>query len=180
MNNPSFEMLNKMHNQVVQMFQTEIVGKGIHEFATLLTSYRFMFARLGKSQNDIANKLSQKYRQLNAILLEEAIKYKSESSSLNLKFKCVIRIPGEKMILLDKKSNFYNDLISSLLGEKFETLKPKQEFYDTLKMLLGCDYKIKRYPLEFDEPFAIAAPQNVDKKKINLAQQIACAPIIEE
>ena len=112
-------------------------------------------------------------------MLEEAIKYKSESSSLNLKSKCVIRIPGEKMILLDKKYNFYNDLISALLGEKFETLKPKQEFYDTLKMLLGCDYKIKRYPLEFDEPFAIVAPKNIDKRKFNLAQQIACAPIIE-
>ena len=58
LNNPSFEMLDQMHNQVIKMFQTEIVGKGIYEFATLLTSYRFMFARLGKSQIGIANKLS--------------------------------------------------------------------------------------------------------------------------
>lgn len=181
---PSFEILDKIHNQAIEIFNTEILNKGVDEFQDLLANYQFMFARLGKSQGDMANNLSFEYRHLNAILLGEAIDYTNAGSFSKDDAEFPMRIPGERMVLLADKSNLDNDAISALLGEKFVSLKPKQEFPDTVKMLLGCDYQVDSYKLEFDteekegEETIALFPDKVNERKINMVQQIAGVPII--
>ena len=69
---PSFEILDKMHAQALEIFNREILAKGVTEFYFSLAEYQFMLARLGKSQSDMAKALFEKFSDLNVKLFEDA------------------------------------------------------------------------------------------------------------
>ena len=145
-NDPSFEVLRKIHNEAVNIFNQEILDKGLKKFLVMLAEYQFMLARLGKSQSEMAENLSKHYRQLNGTLLDKAISYtKAGSYSSD---EDPLRLPGESFTILTKDSKLNKDALTSLLGEKFVVLRPKIQFVDNVRLILNCDYTVDSYPLE--------------------------------
>ena len=161
LHDPSFEMLGKMHNQVVDIFNKEILAKAVDEFADLLAGYQFMLARLGKSQSLMAGELFDKFSDLNAKLFADAIEFKGAGFISNVKD--VARIPGELTVAFADRSNFG----------------------DTLKEILHGDFDVDSYPLDFTkddkEPecaYAVFPKDNVNATSFKIAQQIALVPIV--
>lgn len=182
---PSFDMLNKMHDQIIDIFNKDILDKGIDEFGDMLGDYAHMLARLGQSQISMAFTLFKNFSDLNGKLLAEAISYKGAGfiSSVG----DIARIPGEKMVVFAERSSLNTKEISDLLGENISVVKPKEEFVDTIINILGSDFEIDNYPLDYDKEDAEAEqavavfPKNkVAVTNFKLAQQITGAPIIAE
>ena len=180
----SYEVLDKMYSQVIDTFNEKILAKGVNEFADLLAGYQFMFARLGESQYNMAANLFYEFSDLNFKLLVEANNYKKVGSG-NLNE--IPRIPGEKMIIFADSSNLDTRKLSELLGENVSVMKHEEELSDNVIKILGCDFDVDFYPLDFtkenEEPkeaLAIFPKNKVDVTKFKLAQQIAGFPIIAE
>ncbi len=180
---PSYEMLDKMHNQVVEIFNKEILAKGIDEFHDLLCGYQFMLARLGKSQGDLANTLFWEFSDLNTKLFAEAIEYKGAGfiSSVN----GIARVPGELMVVFADRSNLNTAELSDLLGEKISVTNPAEELSDTVKNILNSDFDVDFYPTDFDKDdeksenaVAVFPKSKVNATNLKIAQQIAGVPII--
>lgn len=183
-NEPSYKILGEMHSQVVEILNKEVISKGIDEFRDSLVGYQFMLARLGQSQSEMANTLFKEFSNLNAKILEEAIVYKGAGfiSSVNY----VARIPGEALVAFAQRSKLNTDELSDLLGEKFEVIKPQEDFVQTLKFILG-EFDVDTYPLGYDEEnkeaekaVAVFPKNKVNAIPFKIAQQIAGVPIIAE
>ena len=182
---PSHEMLDKMHNQVIDVFNKEIWNKGYVEFWNLLAGYQFMLARLGQSQYRIARALFKEFSDLNLKLLIEASNYKGAGSAKGVS--SIPRIPGETMIIFAERWNVDTKKLSDLLGEKVLVMKDEEKLSDNVKHVLNCDLDIDKYPLDFSkdnkEPknaLAIFPKNKVDATAFKLAQQMAGVPIIAE
>ena len=182
---PSYEMLGKMHGQVIDIFNNEILAKGVDEFADLLAGYQFMLARLGHSQSQMAGELFNKFSGLNAKLFADAIEFKGAGFISNVKD--VARIPGELTVAFAERSNLNTAELSDLLGEKISVVQPHENFGDTLKEILHGDFDIDSYPLNFikddKEPectYAVFPKDNVDATTFKIAQQITDVPIITD
>lgn len=182
---PSFDMLNKMHNQVVETFDKDILGKGVDEFVALLGDYAHMLARLGNSQTYMARKLFGEFSNLNAKLLEEAIAYKGAGfiSSVD----SIARIPGKSMVAFADRSNLNTAELSDLLGENISVMRAEGKARDIVKKVLGCEITMTGYPLDYDtddakaeRAVAVFPKSKVDVTKFQIAQQIAGVPIITE
>lgn len=178
----SFDMLGKMHGQVVEVFNNEIWHKGIGEFANLLASYQFMLARLGHSQSLMAGELFKKFSDLNAKLFADAIDFKGAGFISNLD---VLRIPGELTVAFVERSNLNTAELSDLLGEKILIMQMHEDFRDTLKEVLHGDFDIDSYPLDFTKDdkevectYAVLPKVNIDATTFKIAQQIALVPIV--
>ena len=182
---PSYEMLEKMHNQVVEIFNNEILDKGINEFSDLLAGYQFMLARLGNSQSQMAEILFDKFSNLNVKLFNEAIDYKGAGFISSVKG--IARIPGENFVVFAERSNLNTDELSDLLGEEILVINPKSEILDIIKDVLHSDVDVDSYPLEFatedKEPeytYSVLTKNQVNATSFKIAQQIAGVPIITE
>lgn len=145
-NDPSFEVLRKIHDEAVNIFNQEILDKGLKKFLAMLAEYQFMLARLGKSQSEMAEGLSKHYRQINGTLLDKAISYIKAGSYSSAEDP--LRLPGEYFAILTKDSKLNKEALTSLLGEKFVVLRPKIKFVDNVKLILNCNYSVDSYPLE--------------------------------
>ena len=185
LHDPSFEMLGKMHSQVVDIFNNEILAKGVDEFANLLAGYQFMLARLGKSQSIVANALFKKFSELNSKLFADAIDFKGAGFISNVKD--VARIPGELTVAFAERSNLNTAELSDLLGEKISVMQMHEDFGDTLKEILHGEFNVDSYPLDFTkddkEPectYAVFPKDNVDATTFKIAQQFMGAPIITD
>lgn len=181
---PSHEMLDKMHYQVMDIFIKEILDKGVNEFYNLLADYQSMLARLGANQNKIANVLFDKFSDLNVKLLKEAIDYTSAGSISNIE--SIPRIPGEIFLIIAQRFNLDTNKISSLLDEKILTMSSIENISDNLQMILGSEFDVKYYPLDFtknnqkpEKAKAILPKKKVNPKSVKIAQQIADVPIIQ-
>ena len=176
---PSFEMLGKMHDQVVDIFNNEILAKGIDEFANLLAGYQFMLARLGHSQSLMAGKLFKKFSELNAKLFADAIDFKGAGFISNVK--AVARIPGKLTVALAERSNLNTAELSDLLGEKISVMKPHEKLRDTIKEILHGDFRVKDYQFNAKgdkRTYAVFMKSNVEATSFKIAQQIALVPIV--
>ena len=181
---PSRDILSEMHTKAIDTFNEKILYKGVDEFADLLAGYQFMLARLGNSQYNMASALFSEFSDLNFKLLVEANNYKNIGSG---NVTDIPRIPGEKMIIFASSSNLDTKKLSDLLGESVSVMKPEENFPDTLKKILGSDYDVDYYPLDFakenenaEEAIALFPKTKVDATNFKLAQQIADVPIIAE
>ena len=179
---PSYEAFDKMYGKVIDAFNEKILAEGVDEFDNSLCGYQFMLARLGDSQCNMALDLFREFSDLNFQLLVEANNYKGVGSG-NIEY--IPRIPGEKMLILADPSNLDTRKLSDLLGENVSVMKPKEKLPDTIKEILGSDFDVDFYPLDFDkenenaeEALAIFPKKEVDETKFKLAQQIAGVPII--
>lgn len=180
---PSYEMLGKMHDQVINIFNNEILAKGVDEFWNLLAGYQFMLARLGDSQCAMASKLFSEFSDLNFKVLDEATAYKNAGSANGVSD--IPRIPGETMLVLGESSTLNTKKLSDLLGEKVLFMKPEENLSDTVQNVLGCEIEVDSYWLDFDtkekkadRAYAVFPKKTVDTTKFKLAQQIAGVPII--
>ena len=180
---PSYDVLGKMHDKVIETFNQKILAEGVDGIYDSLADRQFMLARLGNSQYNMASALFSEFSDLNFKLLVEASNYKNVGSAKNIYD--IPRIPGETMIILADSSNLDTKKLSDLLGEKVSVVKPEENFPDTLKKVLGSDYDVDYYPLDFteenkepEEAIAIFPKKKVDVTKFKLAQQIAGVPII--
>ena len=182
---PSFEMLNNMHNQVIDIFNKDILGKGIDEFSDILGDYAHMLARLGQSQTYMAETLAEEFGDLNAKLLGEAIDYKGAGVISSVSD--VARVPGKTMIAFAERSNLNTKDLSALMEEEIVIEKPSENLADNVIKVLGCDFEVDEYPLDYDtdekdaERAVAVFPKNkVDATSFKLAQQIAGVPIIAD
>ena len=180
---PSFEMLDKMHSQIIDIFNKEILDKGVDEFADLLGDYAHMLARLGQSQTFMSATLFDKFSDLNAKLLEEAIAYKGAGfiSSVDE----IARVPGETMVAFADHSNLNTVELSNLLGEKILVMQAAENVSDTVKNILNSDFEVDVYPLDYDtddkeaeRAVAVFPQKKVNATTFKIAQQIAGVPII--
>lgn len=181
---PSRDLLSEMHNKAIDKFNEKVLAKGVDEFADLLAGYQFMFARLGESQYNMAAVLANNFRDLNYKLVEEAVDYTNAGTA---SVGDIPRIPGEKMIIFADSSNLDTRKLSDLLGENVSVMKPEEELSDNVIKILGCDFDVDFYPLDFtkenEEPkeaIAIFPKKKVNATNFKLAQQIAGVPIIAE
>lgn len=179
---PSFEILNKIHKQAVENFNTEILSKGVQGFYNLLAKYQLMLTNLGNSQRIVAGKLAEEFISLNKKFLEEAVNYKGIKYTPNIA--AIARIPGEMLMLTAINANFNKKSMSNLIGEKIVIKPPQLNFKETLEMFLGCKYGMRNYPLfnasngENDNVHAIIPDEKISVLNFKLAQQIAFLPII--
>ena len=180
---PSFEMLNKMHDGVVNVFNEQILAS-IDNFADLLTEYGFMLTNLGKAQAEIAHALNKEYADLNFELVSEALNYQNAGV---ITVSDTVRIPGEILIAsTNNRTNLNRRAVSDLLGERFLiNTNPPKDLRERLEMILDCETKGEFYPLEFDtdekegkQTLAIIPQGEVDETDFRLAQQISPYPII--
>ncbi len=181
---PSRDILNQMHDKVIETFNNEILAKGVDEFSDLLAGYQFMFARLGDSQSYMASALFDEFSDLNFKLLVEANNYKNIGSA---DVAYIPRIPGEKMLILADNSNLDTRKLSDLLGENVSVMKPAEQLPDSVDEVLNCDTDADSYPLDFSKEneetqyaYALFPKTKVDATNFKLAQQIAGVPIITE
>ena len=116
---PGRDILNQMHDKVIETFNNEILAKGVGEFSDLLAGYQFMLARLGHSQYRIAGALFDDFSNLNLKLFIEASNYKGAGSAKGVS--AVPRIRGEKVLVV----------------------KPEKNFYETLKIILGVEFHVR-------------------------------------
>lgn len=180
---PSFEALDAMHSKVVDEFNNVILEKGVDEFSNLLGDYYHMFARLGNSQTMIAEHLCDEFGKLNGILLGVAIEYKNAGSASD--GVGVFRVPGQKFLLMAGSSNLDEQEISSLLGENFIFMKSKNDLQEDIKTILGCDFEVADYALDYDHDdkeaertFSLVPKEKISEITLQLAQQRACLPIV--
>ena len=182
---PSFEMLGKMHDQIIDIFNNDILNKGIDEFSDMLGDYAHMLARLGQSQSSMAATLFDKFSDLNAKILEEAISYKGAGfiSSVDE----IARVPGETMVAFADRSSLNTKELSDLLGEKILVTRAGKDLPETLKNILNSDFDVDFYPLDYDtedaeaeRAVAVLPQKKIDATKFKIAQQIAGVPIIAE
>ena len=182
---PSFEMLGKMHDQIIDIFNNDILNKGIDEFSDMLGDYAHMLARLGQSQSSMAATLFDKFSDLNAKILEEAISYKGAGfiSSVDE----IARVPGETMVAFADRSSLNTNELSDLLGEKILVTRAGKDLPETLKNILNSDFDVDFYPLDYDtedaeaeRAVAVFPQKKIDATKFKIAQQIAGVPIIAE
>ena len=181
---PSRDILNQMHNKVVETFNNEILAKGVDEFSDLLAGYQFMLARLGQSQYRIARALFEEFSDLNFKLLVEASNYKGAGSAKGVS--AIPRIPGETMIIFADSWKLDTKKLSDLLGENVLVMKTESRLSDDVKKVLNCDLDIDKYPLDFskdnEQPknaIVLFPKSKVDATNFKLAQQIAGIPIIQ-
>ncbi|MBQ4403717.1 MAG: hypothetical protein II857_04840, partial [Selenomonadaceae bacterium] len=146
---PSRDILNQMHDKVIETFNNEILAKGVDEFSDLLAGYQFMFARLGDSQSYMASALFNEFSDLNFKLLVEASNYKNVGSAKNIYD--IPRIPGEKMLILADRSNLDTRKLSDLLGENVSVIKPAEQLPDSVDEVLNCGTNVESYPLDFSK-----------------------------
>ena len=175
---PSFDMLGKMHSQIIDIFNDKILHEGVDGFSDSLANYQFMLARLGKSQSEIASSLLEEFRDLNIDLLNEEKKIYKDRGDASCA--AIARIPGVILLILTNDSNANPDALSDLLGEKVQIDPAPKEFSDAVKKVLGCDFDIDYYPLDFstengDTPefYSIIPKNSVPQINLQLAQQIA-------
>ena len=176
---PSFEILEKMHNSVIDTFNNEILGKGVDEFSNMLAEYCFILERLGKDQGDMAHALFKEYEDLNFRLLNEAIEYKNAGRIRN--FESMARIPGETMTVFANGRNLNTAKLSDLLGEVVTVVNPCANAEDTLKLVLHSDLEIISYPLKGnanEEYSVVLLEDNVNTTSYKIAQQVSRVPII--
>lgn len=181
---PSYEVLGKMHDKVIETLNNKILAEGVDEFYNLLAGYQFMFARLGDSQSYMASALFEEFSDLNFKLLIEANNYKNIGSA---DVAYIPRIPGEKMLILADNSNLDTRKLSDLLGENVSVMKLAEQLPDSVDEVLNCDTDVDSYPLDFSKEneetqyaYAIFPKNKVDATNFKLAQQIAGVPIITE
>ena len=179
---PSYDVLEKMQDKVIEEFNNKILAEGVDEFSDSLAGYQFMFARLGDSQSDMARALFDEFSDLNFKLLVEANNYKGVGSA---DVSDIPRIPGEKMLILADRSNLDIRKLSDLLGENISVMAPAEQLPDTVDKVLNCGTNVDSYPLDFSkenaEPkytYALFPKKKVDATNFKLAQQIAGVPII--
>ena len=179
----SYEVLDKMQDQVIDTFNKKILAEGVDGLYNLLAGYQFMLARLGKSQYDMAGTLFDEFSDLNFKLLVEASNYKNTGSAKDVTD--IPRIPGETMVIFADRWNLDTKKLSDLLGEKVLIMHTEENIVDNIKNILGSDFNIDSYPLEFTkenekpkEALAILPKNKVDATTFKLAQQIAGVPII--
>lgn len=127
----SFEMLGKMHSQIIDIFNDKILHEGVDEFANSLSNYQFMLARLGKSQSEIASSLLEEFRDLNIDLLNEEKKIYKDRGDASCA--AIARIPGVILLILSNDSNANPDALSDLLGEKVQIDPAPKELSDAVK-----------------------------------------------
>lgn len=182
---PSFEMLDKMHSQIIDIFNKDILGKGIDEFSDLLGDYAHMLARLGQSQNYMAETLAQEFGDLNVKLLGEAISYKGAGVISSVSE--IARVPGKTMVAFADRSSLNTKELSALMEEEIIIDKPSENISDTLIKVLHCDFEVGEYPLDYDtdekeaeRAIAVFPKDKVDATTFKLAQQIAGVPIIAD
>lgn len=177
LSNPSFKMLYQMHKQVINIFDENIVAKGINEFSIMLSEYAHLFARLGKSQAELANSLRQDYESINSKLLDAAIRYKGKGSLG--RYIVSIRIPGEIFTVFAENSTLLVKPISDLLGEKFFVMEPYGNLADARRQILGCDTSLSYCYDSKSSVVCIIVPQGkVNPTSLKLAQQLSEDPII--
>ena len=181
----SYEVLDKMHDKVIETFNNKILAEGVDKLYDLLAGRQFMLARLGKNQSNMANTLFGEFSDLNFKLLVEASNYKSTGSAKDVTD--IPRIPGETMVIFADRWNLNTQELSEVLGEKVLIMHTEEDIVDNIKNILGSDFNIDSYPLEFtkenEEPkeaLAIFPKNKVDATTFKLAQQIAGVPIIAE
>ncbi|MBR3050090.1 MAG: hypothetical protein IKG61_01390 [Selenomonadaceae bacterium] len=178
---PSRDILNQMHNKVVETFNNEILAKGVDEFSDLLAGYQFMLAHLGKSQYKIARALFREFKDLNFKLLGEAINYKHAGVAEEVSN--IARIPGEIMIIFAERWSLKAKELSDLLGEKILAKKPEEKLTDTVRKFLGCNTNHNFYLLDFGEKpenaVAVFPKNKVNATALKIAQQVAGVPIIQ-
>lgn len=178
----SYDVLDKMQNQVIDTFNNKILAEGVDGLYDLLCGYQFMLARLGQSQYNMARDLFDEFSDLNFKLLVEANNYKGVGSG---NVTDIPRIPGEKMIIFANSSNLDTRKLSDLLGENISVMEPEEQLPATVRKILGSDLVVDFYPLDFDKEnekskyaHAFFPKKKVNATNLKLAQQIAGVPII--
>lgn len=173
----TYPKLDDMHNKVVDIFNNEILGKGVDGFTEVLEEMRCSLIRLGKAQGELARALCVNFRNLNLKLLEEAAKYKGIPVK---KVYETARIPGERFLVVSDDWSGDTKGISSLLGEQLDVLPNR----DVLRIVLGTESESVNLPLSSKEnaqtTTVLETKNKVHAKSLALAQQISKLPIVAE
>ncbi len=178
LNDATLEMLAKINNQARYILNKQILGN-INIFIDALINYSHILAQLGKSQSEIAETLIGDHEELNSILFMEAINYKNAGHIY--KVKATMRIPGEISVIIAEDSDIDTQKISELLEEKFIVMSAQENWNDTMKKVLECDFDLDTYQIEIEtdeKTFSVTPKEKISEQKLKLAQQISPYPIM--
>lgn len=176
----SSKMLKGINDKARDILNKQVLSNA-DELAKLVTEYAYMLARLGESQSEMAEALLGEYEELNTLLVTDAVKYKGAGDLSGVKV--TMRIPGEVSVVIAENSTVNAAEISSLMGEKFYTIKSLNSWDDTMKKLLDCDFELVPCSLDSksdEKTFSVMPKEKISDERIKLAQQISPYPIIAQ
>ena len=183
----TWPMIDKMHDNLIRTIRDKIIGEGIDGFAETLAKMDHTLAKLGYSQELLANGLNEKYKALNTELLQEAVSYGDKPgfvSSIN----DIARVPGQQFIMIADKFKLDDKAISRLLGEEFQAVSTPQgdERANLLENVLGAKIVSSPFPVNEnaksgdDELAELCWTDKVySEVSLSLTEQLLDAPIME-
>ena len=174
----SIEELSKISNKARDILNKQIFGK-VEDFSGMLRDYSYMLAKLGAAQSELAETLIGEYSDLNEIIFARAVKYQNAGDISEVRL--TTRIPGELSMILIEDPTVNTEAVSELLGEKFLAIQPLDNWKDTLKKILGCDFELISYATGNsveDKIYSIKPKDEVKQINLKLAQQVSPYPII--
>ena len=177
---PSHKMVDEICSKIAEVFEEDILKKGLNDFGSLLLDMSYLLMNLGAAQCKLANRLNKTFRTLNAKLLQEAIKYKGRQGG-KIDVKDIARVPGKEFLIIAHAQSFNIRELSALLGENLYVVTPENNDAEMVKKILHSDVKTIEFQLNgFDESRKawLLIPNNrIERTNYLLAQQVAGIPI---
>ena len=177
---PSHKMVDEICSKTAEVFEDEIIKKGLNDFGSLLLDMSYLLMNLGAAQCKLANRLNKTFRTLNAKLLQEAIKYKGRQGG-KIDVKDIARVPGKEFLIIAHAQSFNTKELSALLGENLYVVAPENNDAEMVKKILHSDVKTIEFQLnglDASRKAWLLIPNNrIERTNYLLAQQVAGIPI---
>ena len=174
----SLDELSRINNKARDVLNKQVLYN-IIAFSDTVRDYSRMLAKLGKAQSEMAESLLKQYEELNELLFNEAVKSRNMRGIFGVK--AVARIPGKISIIFTEDKEVETEKISEILGEKFLAVQPLNNWNETMKQILGCNFEMTAYVMDGGvdgRMYSITPVEDVSLTELKLAQQISPYPFI--
>ena len=177
--NSTNEMLEGLFNDTKKIFNEDILQKGVNEYIRTIQGFKYIFFHLANEQIKFAYSLYQEYRNINLLLLKDALIYTGHDDIIDDNIK-IARIPGNDLIAIGKTYNINCCKLSKLIGENVIYWESDYDSLKCAEIIMNCELSKLQFYNDTMKEYLTAV--NTNKKpnynEMFLAQQLLNMPVI--
>ena len=173
------EMLEGLFNDTKKIFNEDILQKGVNECIRRIQGLKYIFFHLANEQIKFAYSLYKEYRNINLLLLKDALIYTGHDDIIDDNIK-IARIPGNDLIAIGKTYNINCCKLSKLIGENVIYWESDYDSLKCAEIIMNCELSKLQFYNDTMKEYLTAV--NTNKKpnynEMFLAQQLLNMPVI--
>lgn len=173
------KMLEGLFNDTKKIFNEDILQKGVNECIRRIQGLKYIFFHLANEQIKFAYSLYKEYRNINLLLLKDALIYTGHDDIIDDNIK-IARIPGNDLIAIGKTYNINCCKLSKLIGENVIYWESDYDSVECAEIIMNCELSTLQFYSDTMKEYLTAV--NTNKKpnhnEMFLAQQLLNMPVI--